>query len=555
MCGSFAQASTDPQAVWVYQSYPWHQFIYYHKAPGGGDPINLTRALSRAWTSAVPKGKLLLLDLWADAGPLWRLLDSFFGHDFIWCMLHSFGGNDGMWADLRTVSREPVLALQNSKPGSLQGFSVTPEGIDQNWIAYELMLETPWREQPLSPSELSSWVDGYAHRRGHGISLAAQARVTSAWRSLAASVYNLSCASPADTPHNSSVCPAQREPGLGFHALNRQPTIHYGSLFYKAKPLVAAWGQLLQAAATATTDADNNSNAIPSTLRHDLVDVSREALAAVSDIIASDVHRAIAAANAGPVRLQSQRMDSLIAEMDTLLGTDRAFLLGPWVQDARGWGHDARETALYSFNAKYLITGWSFHYFGRLPGTGDYAARMWNGLLGTYYRARWALYGQMAVNAIVAAGDQKHEWPNMTAWAIAEDNLTDSWAHAAGAGGVYPTSPSGDAVALSQAAYTKYSALLLGPPPLPPAPPTPPSNSTPAGYEEHVGGYWKRGMKHGGAEHTVATCATACTVESEGCVAFELSATRVCYMFSSTSGDFIKNPGCRTFTKIHAREK
>jgi hypothetical protein len=100
-------ATSDPQAVWVYQSYPWHQFIYYHKAvPGGGDPITLTRSLSKAWTSAVPKTKLLLLDLWADAGPLWNLLDSFFGHDFIWCMLHSFGGNDGMWADLRTVSRE-----------------------------------------------------------------------------------------------------------------------------------------------------------------------------------------------------------------------------------------------------------------------------------------------------------------------------------------------------------------------------------------------------------------------------------------------------------------
>ena len=65
-----------------------------------------------------------------------------------------------------TVSREPALALQNSQPGTLQGFSVTPEGINQNWIAYELMLETPWREQPLSAAALSSWVEGYARRRG-----------------------------------------------------------------------------------------------------------------------------------------------------------------------------------------------------------------------------------------------------------------------------------------------------------------------------------------------------------------------------------------------------
>ena len=264
-----AMANFDPQAVWVYQSYPWHQFIYYHKAvPGGGDPITLTRSLSKAWVSAVPKGKLLLLDLWADAGPLWHLLDSFFGHDWIWCMLHSFGGNDGLWGDLLTVSREPTLALQKS-PG-LQGFSITPEGINQNWIVYELMLETPWLEQPLSTPELSSWIEAYAQRRGHGVSPAAQVHVKSAWQALSTSVYNLSCASPDNTAHNSSVCPAQREPGLGFHALNRQPTLSYSSksLFYDIKPLVSAWGELLKA--TVATDGKP-----PSTLLHDLIDVSR----------------------------------------------------------------------------------------------------------------------------------------------------------------------------------------------------------------------------------------------------------------------------------------
>ena len=161
------------------------------------------------------------------------------------------------------------------------------------------MLETPWREQPLSASELSSWVEGYAHRRGHGVSNAAQVHVTSAWRSLASSVYNLSCAPPGETPHNNTVCPAQREPGLGFHAVNREPTLGYSakSRFYEAKPLVhvAAWSQLLEAAAATGGKA-------PSTLLHDLVDVSREAMAAASDIIASDVHRAIDVASAGAVQ-------------------------------------------------------------------------------------------------------------------------------------------------------------------------------------------------------------------------------------------------------------
>jgi hypothetical protein len=37
-----------------------------------------------------------------------------------------------------------------------------------------------------------------------------------------------------DTPHDSEEFPAQREPGLKFHALNRQPVLRYSekSLFY-----------------------------------------------------------------------------------------------------------------------------------------------------------------------------------------------------------------------------------------------------------------------------------------------------------------------------------
>lgn len=152
----------------------------------------------------------------------------------------------------------------------------------------------------------------------------------------------------------------------------------------------------------------------------------------------------------------------------------------------------------------------------------------------------------MAIDAITAAADRNHElqFPNMTTWAIAEDNLTDTWAHSARS---YPTEPSGDAVALSQAAFAKYSALLLTPPP-PPLPPPPPSNSTPAGYAPHTGGYWQKGKKHG-AGHTIATCAATCTAARAACVAFELSATQACYTFASASGGFIKNPGCRTFTK------
>jgi hypothetical protein len=175
---------------------------------------------------------------------------------------------------------------------------------------------------------------------------------------------------------------------------------------------------------------------------------------------------------------------------------------------------------------------------------------MWSGLLAGYYRERWATFRdfteRLSQDTGVAATGATSDI-NMTAWAIAEENLTDTWAHAVTA---FPVLPNGDAVTLSQAAYTKYSAMLLEPPsPPPPSPsPLPPSNSTPPGYKWHTGGYWKDGISHG-TGHTVATCAATCTNAKASCVAFELSATQACYVFVSISGSFIKNSACKTFTK------
>ena len=72
----------------VLQTYPWHQFMFEVSDDQTYKPagVNATLDIIRAWTSAVPKGKLLLLDLWADSTPLWNISRSFFGADYIWCM-------------------------------------------------------------------------------------------------------------------------------------------------------------------------------------------------------------------------------------------------------------------------------------------------------------------------------------------------------------------------------------------------------------------------------------------------------------------------------------
>lgn len=58
--------------------------------PAVSDHITLQGLLS-----GVPRGRLILLDLYAEVFPIWLRTASFYGIPFIWCMLHNFGGNTG----------------------------------------------------------------------------------------------------------------------------------------------------------------------------------------------------------------------------------------------------------------------------------------------------------------------------------------------------------------------------------------------------------------------------------------------------------------------------
>ena len=51
---------------------------------------------AQALVSGVPRGAMVLLDLYAEVFPLWQRTHSFFGAPFIYCMLHNFGGNSGV---------------------------------------------------------------------------------------------------------------------------------------------------------------------------------------------------------------------------------------------------------------------------------------------------------------------------------------------------------------------------------------------------------------------------------------------------------------------------
>lgn len=63
------------------------------------------------------------------------------------------------------------------------GIGLTPEGINQNYVIYDLMSETSWRKCEIN---LDQWFDYYARRR-YGLE---NDNVLKAWKILKNSVYN-----------------------------------------------------------------------------------------------------------------------------------------------------------------------------------------------------------------------------------------------------------------------------------------------------------------------------------------------------------------------------
>jgi alpha-N-acetylglucosaminidase len=228
----------------------------------------------QALLSGVPRGRLLLLDLFADEHPVWSRTACMYGHPFIWCMLQNFGGNLEMYGALPAVA-EGVAAALDAAQGGMVGIGMAPEGIEQNPAVYEFMAEMAFKgraAEAAAPGGLSAWFAEYAQRRYAGagtLPAPASAAVQGAWQLLARSVYSCS-----DKLHN-TVCdvPTSR-PGLA-----RSEIMGWGlapHLWYNVGEVRAAWELLLQAAAACPRLSGGSSAFV-----YDLLDVSRELMSKV----------------------------------------------------------------------------------------------------------------------------------------------------------------------------------------------------------------------------------------------------------------------------------
>ncbi len=315
--------------------------------------------------AAVEKGKLLVLDLFADGEPKWQ--GGYGGHDFVYCMLHNFGGRVGLHGRLRTTRSGYYDALDRL-PRQLKGIGATPEGIETNPVLYDALFELPWRES----CDVDEWLSEYVEAR-YGVS-PAPSEALEAWRLIVNSALN--CPTGQQGTSEPVVC---ARPGLRIKSVSAWST---SAIYYQTEDIERA-ASLLRSLRGKLSGANFD---------YDLCDVERQALTDHAATLLKELATAYKAADKQQYALCRDNFLTLILDLDSLLSTCELFTLDRWIGMARSVCDEAEGTTSadkdwMEWNARTLITLWGTEVAAE--DLHDYSNREWAGLLRDFHYKRW----------------------------------------------------------------------------------------------------------------------------------------------------------------------
>jgi alpha-N-acetylglucosaminidase len=354
---------SDPEARWLQMTW-----VFYYKRK------SWTPERLRAYLTAVPQDKLVLLDYFCEKTEVWRTTDGFYGQPFIWCYLGNFGGNTMLVGNINELEKKLDAALEEAGP-NMTGIGSTLESFDVSPQIYEYLFDRAWNSQP----NVHQWIDDWSYLR------AASHIYKNDWQLLNDSVYK-------DWSFY----------GLGTQLVARPSLEGHGT--YYTKPYYSYSNDTLKKICIGLiTKFDSRDNYLninqpiwswKDTYQYDLVNLFSQWMGNHFMDIRNDFTMAYKNRDVREMERQVEIANQLFADVDTLLNTHPAFMLGPWIEAARDWGATDEEKDYYERQARTILTIWGG------PVLNDYANRMWGGLVGDYYAKRWNLFFEAVIQAV-----------------------------------------------------------------------------------------------------------------------------------------------------------
>jgi len=325
--------AADANAIWVMQGW-----LFYNAASfWDNNAIN-------AFLDSVPDSRMIILDLACDEYEVWRTRTAVSNRQIIWNWLHNYGQKTPLHGKLNDAATKPISAYQSLGQTHMVGMGLTPEGIENNAVIFELMCDMMWRTT--SPA-VSSWVAAYATQR-YG---SASTQAVPIWNNINTVMYNW-----RDTWDGS----------MKYQLVGQK----------QASPDYASMRNLIIQMLAAAPDLKAN----PLFIR-DLVDVSKRYFAEKSTNFIVKVLN-----STGAAKTQAMAKFSLFMnELDALLATIPQHRLDRWIAMARATVPQADKDYMEK-NARIQVTTWVN---SSVP---DYAKKEWSGLINQFYLEEWNLY-------------------------------------------------------------------------------------------------------------------------------------------------------------------
>ena len=325
----------NPKATWVIQGW----MLGYQRHIWNAETLG---ALLRD----VPKERVLLLDMAVDYNTqFWRngenreVFQGFLGRPWVWSTIPNMGGKSAPTGVLSFYANGHLEALTAANRGALVGYGTAPEGLENNEVIYELIADAGWRTTAV---DVRAWLRQYTQNR-YG---ACPAAMEAYWEGMLKSVYG------GFTDHPRFAW--QLAPGRG------RGSVQTNRHFFEACQAFAACAEELGASPL---------------YQADLREVAVWYAGATLELVLQQLKR-------GESVALGQLAEALFVSMDAVLTEHPTLNLARWI----GFAREAAEgdTALadyYETNARRLITIWG-------PPVNDYAAKLWGGLIGSYYWQR-----------------------------------------------------------------------------------------------------------------------------------------------------------------------
>lgn len=356
----YSLRNVDKEARWLQMTW-----VFYYKRK------QWTDERLRAYLTAVPNNKLLLLDYFCENTEVWRRTERFYGQPFVWCYLGNFGGNTMLVGNINELEKKLAAALKEAG-ANMEGIGSTLESFDVSPQIYEYLFERAWTKNP----DVDSWIkDWSAVRVGH-------THYADAWKLLNDSVYK-------DWSFY----------GLGTQLVARPSLEGHGT--YYTKPYYSYHNDTLKSICRmmCTKEYSVHSPYVGDVAQrdsydYDLVNLFSQWMGNHFMDIRNDFTQAYKAKNVSEMRRQAALANELFDDVDMLLSTHKSFMLGPWIADARALGKNRKERIYYEREARTILTIWGG------PILNDYANRMWGGLVKDYYAKRWNLFFDAVIDSV-----------------------------------------------------------------------------------------------------------------------------------------------------------